>query len=58
MFDVWVLTIGTVITIVLAVLKVAAVIAWGWLIVVVPLLVCIGIVLLKHGIDFTDFLPD
>ncbi len=58
MFDVWMLSIGAAITMVVTVLKITAVVTWGWLIVLLPLLISIGIVLLKHGVDFTDFIPD
>lgn len=58
MFDIWILGIGAVISIVLVVLKLTAVITLGWLGVSIPIIIAIVIVLLKHGADFTDFLPD
>lgn len=58
MFDLVVLCLGLVVTLVLAGLKLAAYVSLGWLGVFVPIIVGIVIVLLKHGLDVTDFLPD
>jgi hypothetical protein len=57
-FDLVVLCLGLVVTLVLAGLKLAAYVSLGWLGVFVPIIVGIVIVLLKHGLDVTDFLPD
>lgn len=58
MFDLCVIGVGAVVSIALMALKLTAVITLGWLGVSIPILIAIGIVLLKHGADFTDLLPD
>ena len=58
MFDLWVLGIGAVVSIVLAVLKLCAVVTFGWLGVSIPLLIAIILVVIRHGLDVTDLLPD
>lgn len=58
MFDLVVFCLGLVVTLVLAVLKLAAYVSLGWLGVCIPLIAGVVIVLLKHGLDVTDFIPD
>ena len=54
----WIMGIGTVTSIVMAILKLMAVITLSWWWVSAAFLVALGLVLLKNGLDFTDFLPD
>ncbi len=58
MFDLVVFCIGLLATAILAALKLAAYVTFGWLGVFVPLIVAIAILLIKHGVDVGDFLPD
>lgn len=58
MFDLVVFCLGLVVTLVLAGLKLAAYVSLGWLGVCIPLIAGVVIVLLKHGLDVTDFIPD
>ena len=58
MFDFWVFAIGAIASIVLAVLKLTAVITFGWLGVCIPIIIGILVVLLRHGLDLGDLLPD
>jgi hypothetical protein len=58
MFELWTLGIGAAISVIMAILKLTAAITLGWWWVSAAILVAIGLVLLKHGLDFTDFLPD
>ena len=58
MFELWTLGIGAAISIVMAILKLAAVITLGWWWVSAAILIALAIVLIKHGLDVTDFLPD
>lgn len=58
MFDLVVLSLGLLVTAILACLKLAAYVTFGWLGVFVPLIVAIAILLIKYGVDVGDFLPD
>lgn len=58
MFDIVVLCLGLLITAVLAGLKIAEQLSIGWLGVLIPLGVALAIVLVRHGADITDFIPD
>lgn len=58
MFEVWTIGIGALISGVMAILKLAAVITLSWWWVSAAILIAVAIVLIKHGLDFTDFLPD
>lgn len=54
----WIMGIGTVTSIVMTILKLMAIITLNWWWVSAAFLVALGLVLLKNGLDFTDFLPD
>jgi len=56
-FELWTTGIGSAISLVLAVLKLCAVVTFGWLGVALPVLVAIAIVLVKNGFDVSDLLP-
>jgi hypothetical protein len=58
MFELWTIGIGALISGVMAILKLAAVITLSWWWVSAAILIAVAIVLIKHGLDFTDFLPD
>ena len=58
MFELWTLGLGALISGVMAILKLAAVIALGWWWVSAAILIALAVVLIKHGLDVTDFLPD
>lgn len=58
MFDLVIFIIGAVVTAILGALKLADYLTLGWLGVFIPLIVAVAIVLIKHGVDIGDFLPD